>query len=183
MNPEIVLEFAGGFLRPLTTEDAHPGYVSGLNDPEVNRYLDGVKRFAQTDQSVTEFVRHNQLDNNAVLFGIWQSGAKLHCGTVRLHGIEHYHKTAHIGICLFDRTTWGKKLGSKAAEAVTRWAFDTLMLRWIEAGAYSENIASQKAFLAAGYEWIYDIPDKYILDEKPAVVKIYAARRSGFFLG
>jgi RimJ/RimL family protein N-acetyltransferase len=71
---------------------------------------------------------------------------------------------------------WGKKLGSKAIEAVTRWALDKLKLRWIEAGAYSENIASQKAFLAAGYEWIYDIPDKYIFEEKPSTVKVYAAR-------
>lgn len=176
MSPEIVLEVAGGFLRPLTTKDVHPGYVSGLNDPEVNRYLDGVKRSAQTDQSVTEFVRHNQLDNNAVLFGIWQSGAKHHCGTVRLHGIEHYHKTAHIGICLFDRAAWGNKLGAKAAQAVTGWAFESLGLRWIEAGAYSENIASQKTFLAAGYDWIYDVPDKYLLEGKPTGIKVYAAR-------
>lgn len=176
LSPEIVLEFAGGSLRPLTTEDVHPGYVSGLNDPEVNRYLDGVKRSAQTDQSVIEFVRHNQQAADAVLFGIWQTGAKLHCGTVRLHGIEQWHKTAHIGICLFDRAAWGIRLGSKAVEVATRWALERLGLRWIEAGAYYENIASQKTFLAAGYDWIYDVPDKYLFEGKPAVVKVFAAR-------
>lgn len=176
MRPEIVLELAGGYLRPLKLEDVHTGYISGLNDPEVNRYLDGVKRVMQTEQSVTEFVQHNQQSDNAVLFGIWQAGEKRHCDTVRLHGIEQYHKTAHIGVCLFDRSAWGKKLGSKAVMAVTRWAFETMRLRWVEAGAYSENIASQKTFLAAGYEWIYDIPDKYILEGKPTRVKVYAAR-------
>lgn len=176
LSPEIVLEFAGGFVRPLKVEDVHPGYISGLNDPEVNRYLESVKRTEQTGPGVTEFVRQNQQAGDAVLFGIWQAGAKLHCGTVRLHGIEKYHKTAHIGVCLFDRSVWGKKLGSKSVEAVTRWAFETTRLRWVEAGAYSENIASQKTFLAAGYEWIYDIPDKYLLEGKPAKVKVYAAR-------
>jgi [ribosomal protein S5]-alanine N-acetyltransferase len=176
MSPEIVLEFAGGFLRPLKVADVHPGYVAGLNDPEVNRYLDGVKRAVQTAQSVTEFVQYNLEDNNAVLFGIWQTGAKHHCGTVRLHGIEHYHKTAHIGICLFDKSVWGKKLGSKAVEVATRWAFETMKLRWVEAGVYSENIASQKTFLAAGYEWIYDIPDKFLLEGKATRVKVCAAR-------
>jgi RimJ/RimL family protein N-acetyltransferase len=179
LNPEIVLEFASGFLRPLQIEDVHPGYVSGLNDPEVNRYLESVRRSVQTSQSVIEFVRHNQQAGDAVLFGIWQAGAKHHCGTVRLHGIEHFHKTAHIGVCVFDRSAWGRKIGSKAVGAVTRWAFETIGLRWIEAGAYSENIASQKAFLAAGYEWIYDIPDKYLLEGKPVGVKVYAARNSG----
>ncbi len=178
MIPEGVLEFSGGYLRPLKLEDVHIGYVVGLNDPEVNRYLDGVKRVTQTEQSVTEFVRHNQHSDNAVLFGIWLNGVQHHCGTVRLHGIETHHKTAHIGICLFDKSAWGKKLGYKAAEAVTRWAFETLKLRWVEAGAYSENIASQKTFLAAGYKWIYDIPGKYILEGKPVTVKVYAARNS-----
>ncbi len=175
MSPEVVLEFAGGYLRPLKLEDVHPCYISGLNDPAVNRYLE-VKHVTQTEQSVAEFVGNNQQSDSAVLFGIWLHGVEHHCGTVRLHGIETHHKTAHIGICLFDKSAWGKKLGYKAADAVTRWAFDTLNLRWIEAGAYSENIASQKTFLAVGYEWIYDIPGKYILEGKPTIVKVYAAK-------
>lgn len=178
MSPEVVLEFEGGYLRPLKPEDVHPGYVSGLNDPEVNRYLDGVKHAMQTEQSVVDFIEYNQQSANGLLFGIWQENIDHHCGTIRLHGIEHYHKTAHIGVCLFDKSAWGKRLGSKAVMAVTRWAFDTLGLRWVEAGAYLENVASQKAFLAAGYEWIYDIPDKYILEGKPTRVKVYAARNA-----
>ena len=51
-----------------------------------------------------------------------------------------------------------------------------LKLRWLEAGVYVENIASQKTFLAAGYEWIYDIPGKYILEGKPTTLKVYVAR-------
>lgn len=176
LSPEIVLEFVGGSLRPLKTEDVHPGYVTGLNDPEVNRYLESVKRTVQTGPGVMDFVRHNQQATDSVLFGIWQAGAKLHCGTVRLHAIEQWHKTAHIGICLFDRAAWGKRLGSKAVEVATRWAFERLGLRWIEAGAYYENIASQKTFLAAGYDWIYDVPDKYLLEGKPTGIKVYAAR-------
>lgn len=176
MSPDVVLDFEGGCLRPLKPEHVHSGYVSGLNDPEVNRYLDAVRHVTQTGQSVTDFVLHNLQSANSVLFGVWQTGEANHCGTVRLHGIEHYHETAHIGICLFDKSVWGKKLGSKAIKAVTRWAFDSLGLRWVEAGAYSENIASQKTFLAAGYKWIYDVQDKYILEGSPATVKVFVAR-------
>lgn len=28
----------------------------------------------------------------------------------------------------------------------------------------------------AGYNWLYDIPGKYLLDDKPTVVKIFAAQ-------
>lgn len=49
MSPDTILNFEGGYLRPLKPEDVHAGYVSGLNDPEVNRYLDGVKHTKQTN--------------------------------------------------------------------------------------------------------------------------------------
>ena len=51
-------------------------------------------------------------------------------------------------------------------------------IRWVEAGIYAENIASEKAFLSAGYKWIYDIPDKYLFEGSPTKVKIFAARNS-----
>lgn len=178
MSPEVVLEFEGGYMRPLKPEDIHPDYISGLNDPGVNRYLDGVKHTRQTEQSVIDFVLHNQKSDNAVLFGIWLTGGAHHSGTARLHGVEYSHKTAHIGVCLFDKSAWGMHVGSKAIAAATQWAFDVVGLRWIEAGAYADNIASQKSFLAAGYDWIYDIPGKYILDGKPTRVMVFAARNA-----
>jgi len=176
MNPEIVLVFNGGNLQPLKSEDVHHGYIAGLNDNQVNRYLE-VRRVVQTKQSVLKFVRDNQQAKNSVLFGIWRDGEQYHCGTVRLHGFEDVKRSAHIGLCIFDKSVWGHGLGSKAIARVTKWAIDDLDLRWIEAGIYEENIASQKAFLAAGYEWISDIPGKYILDGNPAVIKIYANRK------
>lgn len=179
MSPDTILNFEGGYLRPLKPADVHAGYVSGLNDPEVNRYLDGVKYTKQTDKSVLDFVVANEASTNSVLWGIWQEHAEKHSGTVRLHGIEYHHKTAHIGVCLFDKTAWGRQLGKKAILVVTRWAMDELGLRWIEAGAYAGNIASQKAFLSAGYSWVFDVPDKYILEGKPMTVKVFAARNDG----
>jgi len=176
MNPEIVLAFSGGNLQPLKSEDVHHGYIAGLNDNQVNRYLE-VRHTVQTEQSVLKFVRDNQQAKNDVLFGIWRDGEQYHCGTVRLHGLDDLKRSAHIGLCIFDKSTWGHGLGSKAIACVTKWAIDDLDLRWIEAGIYEENIASQKAFLTAGYEWIADIPGKYILDGNPAVIKIYANRK------
>jgi RimJ/RimL family protein N-acetyltransferase len=173
MSPEIVLAFNGGNLQPLKPDNVHNGYILGLNDNQVNRYLE-VRHIAQTEQSVLKFVRDNQQAKNEVLFGIWRDGEQYHCGTVRLHGVGDIKRSAHIGLCIFDKSAWGHDLGSKAIACVTKWAIDYLDLKWIEAGIYEENIASQKAFLRAGYEWVADISGKYILDGNPVVVKIYA---------
>jgi ribosomal-protein-alanine N-acetyltransferase len=175
MSPGTVLYFDGGHLRALKPADVHADYVSGLNDPDVNRYLDGVKHTSQTLQSVIDFVAANDASANSVLWGVWRADSAAHCGTVRLHGIEHHHKTAHIGVCLFDKTAWGRHLGKNAVNTVTQWALAELGLRWVEAGAYAENIASQNTFLAAGYSWVFDIPGKYVLEGKPTTVKVFAA--------
>jgi len=176
MSPEIVLVFNGGNLRPLVIEDIHHGYISGLNDNQVNRYLE-VRHIVQTEQSVIKFVRDNQEAKNDVLFGIWRDDDQNHCGTVRLHGVDDINRSAHIGLCIFEKSAWGHGLGSKTIACVTKWAICELNLRWIEAGIYEENIASQKAFLSAGYEWISDTSGKFILNGIPTVIKIYANRK------
>ena len=176
MNPEIVLAFNGGILRPLKSEDVHQGYIAGLNDNQVNRYLE-VRHIVQTEQSVLKFICDNQQAKNEVLFGLWRDGEQHHCGTVRLHGIEDIKRSTHIGLCIFDKSAWGYGLGSNAIACVTKWAIEDLNLRWIEAGIYEENIASQKAFLSAGYEWISDTSGKFILNGNSAVIKIYAKRK------
>jgi len=178
MNPELRLSFKGGFLRPLVETDVHQGYVDGLNDPDVNQYLDASKASVQTMASVSDFVVSNRLSSTAVLWGLWMHESVWHIGTVRVHGIEFRHGTANIGVCIFDKRFWGKGIGSNAIKAVTAWAIDGLNLRWIEAGAFEDNLASQRTFLSAGYEWVFDIPDKYLLEGMPTNVKVYARRSS-----
>jgi RimJ/RimL family protein N-acetyltransferase len=39
------------YLRPIDVEDITNGYISGLNDPEVNRYLVNVRKNIQTRES------------------------------------------------------------------------------------------------------------------------------------
>lgn len=116
-----------------------------------------------------------------MLFGIWETEAGKHCGTVRLYQIEYTNRTAYIGICLFDKRVWGRGLAANALKVTTDWAFNELKLRWVEAGMYAENLVSDRAFLAAGYEWAYDVADKYLLNGRPAAAKFYAARNPMFF--
>lgn len=176
MSPDIELTIAGASLRPLKPEDVHEGYAAGLNDQEVNRYLDSVKRTRQTHADVVSFVQSNCDSADSVLWGIWRNGASRHSGTVRLHGIERFHRIAYIGVCLFDKQAWGTGLGGRSIRAVTDWAHSSLGMRWIEAGVYAENVASQKSFLSAGFEWVCEINGKYLFEGHPSDVKLYASK-------
>jgi RimJ/RimL family protein N-acetyltransferase len=168
------LHFDGGYLCPLKPADVHRGYIAGLNDPEVNRYLE--VRFAkQTMTNVRKFVRNNERSPNAVLWGVWQLGKQHHVGTVRVHGIEGVHRTAHVGVCIFDRAAWGQHVGRRAVITVTRWGFEALQLRWLEAGIYANNLASERMFVSAGYRFVSEISGKYLLEGAPTKFKIFAA--------
>lgn len=170
---ELTLRFPFGTLRPLLAADVHPGYVAGLNDPEVNRFLVNVRNARQTAASVLEFVEQNLLAPDAILFGIWCQGDKLHCGTVRLHNLGLQQDQARIGICVFDRRRWGKGVGTSALRTVSEWACGILGVSAIEAGVYAENMASQKIFVAAGYEWRKDVANTYERDGRPTTVRFY----------
>lgn len=176
---ELTLRFPFGALRPLLAADIHPGYVAGLNDPEVNRFLVNVRKSRQTTASVLEFVEQNLLAPDAILFGIWFQGDTRHCGTVRLHNLGSQQDQARIGICIFDRQRWGKGVGTSALRSVSEWACGTLGVSAIEAGVYVENIASQKIFVAAGYEWRKDVADTYERDGRPTIVRFYRFPGSG----
>ena len=174
-NKKIKLYYDNGSLRTLITNDVHQKYIDGLNDPRINKYLVDVRKNQQTKEKLEEYVQQNLDSDYNILFGIWVDGQDEFCGTVRLHSIEYTHRTAHIGVCLFDSDVWGRGIGKKSIKAATKWALNSLKLRWIEAGIYEENIISCKAFESAGYEKMFTIKDKYLYEDNPATVEIYAA--------
>ena len=176
MNPAINLPFESGYLRPISVSDIYAQYFHGLNDPEVNKYLFAVKSTTQTLESATHFVNDNLKSSNAVLFGIWINDNKNFCGTIRVHGIDKQFGTAHLGICIFDKQYWGQGIGANAIGAVCEWCFNTINLRWIEAGLFSENCASKKTFINSGFKFVCEYPDKYLLEGKPSPVEVYAKR-------
>lgn len=174
-NRKIELHFDNVSLRTLAPNDVHQKYIDGLNDHHTNKYLVGVRNNHQTKEIIEKYVQQNLDSDYDILFGVWIDGYDEFCGTVRLHSIEYVHRTAHIGVCLFDSNVRGRGIGKNAIKAATEWALRSLRLRWIEAGIYEENIVSCKAFESAGYEKMFSIKNKYLYEDKPATVEIYAA--------
>lgn len=154
MSPEAILKVPNGFLRPMRESDVTKDYVSGLNDPRVNQYLE-VRHHLQTYNSVSSFVKMNQDSSDMILWGFWY-GEELQerlVGTLRLHGINNTEKSCHIGICLFERMVWGRGLGSHVIKKTTEWMFNNFGLNTVRAGVYAGNLRSHKVFINAGYNF------------------------------
>lgn len=141
-------------------------YVSWLNDPAVNRYLES--RFTVQDQaSVERFVSAQLESPSSVLFGIRSYALGRHVGNIKLGPIDRHHGLGEIGLMIGDRDAWCLGIGSDAIACVARIAAVDLGIRKLIAGCYASNVGSAKAFFKAGFHEEARRPAHFILDGYP----------------
>lgn len=136
--------------RTLDTADVSEQYVSWLNDPEVNRFLE-TRFVCQSLESCAGFVAAMNRDPNSHLFGIFEQSTQCHIGNIKLGFIEKHHHSGQLSLLIGEKKCWGRGYATEAIRALTLWGFGALGLERIEAGCYEENIGSLRAFLKAGY--------------------------------
>ncbi len=125
-------------------------YLSWMEDPEVNQYLE--TRFTPSSlESLRSYVAGIRASSHSYLFGIVVGETGTHVGNIKLGPVSEQHGSASIGLVLGDRNAWGKGYASEAIAAVTAWAFDTLALDKLTAGSYQRNGGSIGAFQRCGF--------------------------------
>ena len=135
-------------LRSLDRNDATPRYLSWLRDIEVNRYLES--RLADhTIESLARFIEACNAGPDLLLGICLEDGA--HIGNIKVGPINAYHQHAPVGLLIGERASWGQGYGTEAIAGVTAYAFTTMRLEKLFAGAYASNGGSVRAFLRAGW--------------------------------
>ncbi len=136
-------------LRSLAASDATAAYLSWLEDPEINRYLES--RFVKhTLASLASFIEHCNAGDTDLLLGICLHDGR-HIGNIKLGPINPQHRYASIGLLIGDRACWGKGYATEAITGISRVGFEHLGLEKLYAGCYAGNQGSARAFLNAGY--------------------------------
>ena len=149
-STSIRLQGNGVTLRPVTTADCNDAYVKWLNDSSVNQFLE--TRFVeQTLTSIKAFVSSCTTDPSTYLFAIIENATDRHIGNIKLGPINHFHDFTHLSYFIGEKSTWGKGYATEAIALASHFAFHTLKLNSIRAGAYETNIGSIKALQKCGY--------------------------------
>ena len=139
-------------LRVLDSFAVTEAYVSWLNNPEINKYLEA-RWTVHSFDSVSSQVDSIYESSNDALFGICtRPQSAMHIGNVKLSAIDPMHRTAEIGFLIGEKDYWGQGLASEAIGRVCDWAFSDLGLRKITAGAYAVNLGSIKALEKVGFQ-------------------------------
>ena len=147
-------------LRKLTEDDATEKYVSWLNDPEVNQYLES-RFMTHTIESTREFIRG--LSANDYMFGIFLRGK--HIGNIKLH-VNPQHKYGDIGFLIGDKGKWGKGYATQAIRLIVEFAFKELNLNKVWAGVYANNFGSIRALSKAGFTQEATLQRQYLCEGK-----------------
>ncbi len=138
------------FFRALNKNDVSERYISWLNDPEVNRYLE-TRFVTQTLESCRRFVLEMERDPFSHLFGIFDKVTLDHIGNIKLGFINTNHQSGQLSLFVGEKAYWRKGYATESIRRITQWGFDELGLDRIEAGCYDKNVGSLRAFLKVGY--------------------------------
>ncbi len=150
----------------LKVDHVSEDYVSWLNDPLVNQYLE-CRFFTHTIASTRKFVQE-MLDSPDNLFlGIRSHLLDQHVGNVRIGSIDKNHGFSPVDIMIGEKKAWGKGIGSLTISMMLEIARNHLLLRKILAGCYVSNIGCQRAFEKSGFTIDGACKQHYLLNGKP----------------
>ena len=121
------------------------------NDPDVMRYLGGVKDRAKAEEILK--TRILQYYDEHPGFGIWMTVDRATGTSLGLHLLNHIRgeSIVQVGFTL-AKSAWGKGYGTEMAFALLRYGFVELKLPRISGMASLQNYASQRVLLKIGLE-------------------------------
>ena len=138
-------------LRALKADDLNVTYLSWLNDPEVNCFLE-TRFLPQTLEALEAYWHAHRDDTASPWFAICLAADDRHIGNIKLGPIGWIHRRADLSLFIGERSCWGLGYASEAIELVRDWAFRELDMQKLSAGIYAGNIGSRRAFEKCGFE-------------------------------
>ena len=120
-------------------------------DPEVMRYLGGVKDRAKAEELLDTRILEYYQEHPGL--GIWMTVERATGARLGFHLLNHIRgeSIVQVGFTL-EKSAWGKGFGTEMASAVLRYGFVDLKLPRIVGMASLQNHASQRVLLKIGLE-------------------------------
>jgi RimJ/RimL family protein N-acetyltransferase len=132
-----------------------PAYYEWLRDEDVVRYIGRDELLAGISFSEAEaYVKKLWDSKHCTFLAVHENKNNKFIGTAKINllatpGLKY--DIADLGIMLGDKSFWGKKMSIDVLLAISTFAFNSLKVRKLSAGAYSANLPVVKAFQRIGF--------------------------------
>jgi ribosomal-protein-alanine N-acetyltransferase len=136
-------------LVPLSYEHLSDEYLKWVNSPIINQYSSR-GRFPISRESLNDFIRTVNLDNEKLVLAVIDIASELHVGNITLQGINWVDRSAEIAFLLGESKMWGKGIMFESGELLIKHAFEQLNLNRIYCGTSYQNLGMQKLALKLG---------------------------------
>jgi len=136
-------------LRDWSASDV-PFLVRFANNPRIAATLrDGFPSPYTPDDAMRFIAQATASGSRNLVLAIEEDGQA--CGGIGIHPLEDvYHRTAEIGYWLAE-PYWGRGIMTDAVQAIVPLAFDRYDLVRIQAGIFSNNLASMRVLDKCGF--------------------------------
>lgn len=139
------------YLRDIQLNDCTERYLSWLNNPAVNQYLE-TRWSKQTLDTISDFVNKIRTSSDNILFAIVDCETNSHIGNIKLGPININNSNADISYFIGETMFWNRGYATEAVCLVTSYAFKEKGLHRVRGGCIEHNGASDKVFRKLGFK-------------------------------
>ncbi len=136
-------------LRPLQESDLTDRYLGWVNNPQVTKYLEIGKRPVSREDALA-YLR--SFGAEGWWLAILERDGNRPIGTVTLRVTDRQRRSAETGLMIGETDCWGRGYAFEAWSLLLRWAFETLGLEEIGAGAVDGHAASVTVLRRLGFQ-------------------------------
>jgi [ribosomal protein S5]-alanine N-acetyltransferase len=136
-------------LTPLGLDHYSESYVSWLNDPRVNQFMESGGDY--TLEKLHDFLKEVET-SNILFWAIHLKESHKHIGNIKIDPINLKHRYAEYGIMIGDRHEWGKGYAKEATILVINFCFSKIIdLRKVNLGVHAKNTGAVELYKKIGF--------------------------------
>ena len=138
-------------LRGLEVEDAAE-ILRHFNDMEVRRFLTSSLPVSKEEEE--RWIRstwERRRSGTDYVFSIEYKKTRKLIGTCGLHRVNSIHRSAELGIAIWNKQYWGQGLGTEALHLLLEYGFNILNLHRIYLTVLDFNVRAQRAYEKVGF--------------------------------
>lgn len=153
------------YLEELSDKHINNNYLSWLHDKEVTGFLE-MRDENYSLEDLRNYYESFINNDTKYLFGVFNKNDHAHIGNTSIIDIDNKNKTCGWGYLIGNKDYWGTNAGRDTIHLTLKFCFDTLNIRKIFGGAYSNHISAQFNLLKCGFEEEGTLKEKYYHDDK-----------------